>query len=113
MIELAGGGRATLGEGPIWDSRDGRLFWVDIVGGVINVLRPDASHGRRVEVGEHIGCIALTARPDTVVGALRSGWYWIDLETGVKQLIAASPAEADHWARFEGYVEGVLAEGRP
>ena len=37
MIELAAGAeKATLGEGPIWDSRDGRLFWVDIVGGVIN-----------------------------------------------------------------------------
>jgi sugar lactone lactonase YvrE len=92
VIELAGCDKAILGEGPIWDSRDGRLFWVDIVGGVINVLTPAASHSRRIEVGEHIGCIALTAQPDTLVGALRSGWFWIDVETGAKQLIAASPA---------------------
>jgi len=92
VIELAGGDKATLGEGPIWDSRDGRLFWVDIVGGVINVLTPATSRSRRIEVGEHVGCVALTARPDTLVGALRSGWYWIDVETGAKQLIAASPA---------------------
>jgi sugar lactone lactonase YvrE len=95
VIELAGGDRATLGEGPIWDGRDGRLFWVDIVGGVINVLAPATSRRQRIEVGEHIGCIALTTRPDTVVGALRSGWYWIDVETGAKQLIAASPAGKD------------------
>jgi sugar lactone lactonase YvrE len=92
VIELAGDDKATLGEGPIWDSRDGRLFWVDIVGGVINVLTPATSRSRRIEVGEHVGCVALTARPDTVVAALRSGWYWIDVETGGKQLIAASPA---------------------
>ena len=85
-------GKATLGEGPIWDSRDGRLLWVDIVEGAINVLTPSTSAIRRIEVGENVGCIALTARPDTVVGALRSGWYWIDVETGAKQLIAASPA---------------------
>jgi sugar lactone lactonase YvrE len=90
--ELAGCGKSSLGEGPIWDSRDGRLFWVDIVEGVIHVLTPAESRSRRIEVGEHVGCLALTARPDTLVGALRSGWYWIDVETGAKQLIAASPA---------------------
>ncbi|HEY2778802.1 MAG TPA: SMP-30/gluconolactonase/LRE family protein [Gaiellaceae bacterium] len=95
MIELRGAGKATLAEGPIWDSRYGRLFWVDIMGGAINVLTPGDSNARHIEVGEHVGCIALTARADTVVGALRSGWYWIDVETGQKQLIAASPAGAD------------------
>jgi sugar lactone lactonase YvrE len=109
VIEVAGGDRATLGEGPIWDGRDGRLFWVDIIGGVINVLTPGASSARQIEVGEHVGCIALTAEPNTLVGALRSGWYWIDLETSTKQLIAASPAGAecrfndgavDHAGRF-------------
>jgi Gluconolactonase len=94
VIELAGPGKATLGEGPIWDSRDGRLIWVDIIGGVINVLTSATSHTRQIEVGEHIGCIALTAQHGTLVGALRSGWYWIDVETGAKQLIAVSPAGA-------------------
>jgi sugar lactone lactonase YvrE len=90
--ELVGCGKASLGESPIWDSREGRLFWVDIVEGAINVMTPATPGSRRIEVGEHIGCIALTAKPDTVVGALRSGWYWIDVETGAKQLIAAFPA---------------------
>jgi sugar lactone lactonase YvrE len=94
VIELAGAGKATLGEGPIWDGRDGRLFWVDIVEGVINVLTPATARSRRIEVGEQVGCLALTTRPDTLVGALRSGWYWIDVETGAKQLIAASPVGA-------------------
>ena len=95
MIELASAEKATLGEGPIWDSRNGRLFWVDIMGGVINVLKPGTSNTRQIEVGEHIGCIALTAQPNTVVGALLSGWYWIDVETGAKQLIATTPAGAE------------------
>ena len=92
VIELAGQDKATLGEGPLWDHRDGRLLWVDIVEGAINVLSPTTSAMQRIEVGENVGCLALTARPDTVVGALRSGWYWINLETGEKRLIAGSPA---------------------
>jgi len=95
VIELASAEKATLGEGPIWDSRNGRLFWVDIMGGVINVLKPGSSNTRQIEVGEHIGCIALTAQPNTVVGALLSGWYWIDVEIGAKQLIATTPAGAE------------------
>jgi sugar lactone lactonase YvrE len=95
VIELAGADKATLAEGPIWDGRDGRLIWVDIIGGVVKVLTPGASSARQIEVGEHVGCIALTAQPDTLVGALRSGWYWIDVETGMKQLIAVFPAGAD------------------
>jgi sugar lactone lactonase YvrE len=89
---VAGGDKAILGEGPIWDSRTGRLFWVDIVGGAINALTLGASRAHRIEVGEHVGCIALTARTDTLVAAMRSGWYWVDIETGAKQLIVASPA---------------------
>ena len=42
-------------------------------------------------MGENVGCIALTSDPGTVVGALRSGWYWVDLESGAKQLIASVP----------------------
>jgi sugar lactone lactonase YvrE len=95
VIELIGRTTATLGEGPIWDERDGRLLWVDIAEGAINVLTKSSST-QRIDVGENVGCLALTRRPDTVVGALRSGWYWINLETGEKQLIAASPSENTH-----------------
>ncbi|HET6945665.1 MAG TPA: SMP-30/gluconolactonase/LRE family protein [Gaiellaceae bacterium] len=91
-MTVASDDKAILGEGPIWDTREGRLFWVDIVGGAINVLTPGAPHAQRIELGEHVGCIALTAHTDTLVAAVRSGWYWVDVETGAKQLIAASPA---------------------
>jgi sugar lactone lactonase YvrE len=92
VIELAGQDKATLGECPLWDDRDGRLLWVDIVEGAINILVPSTSAMRRIGLGENVGCLALTARPDIVVGALRSGWHWINVETGEKRLIARSPA---------------------
>ncbi len=93
VIEHVGHNKATLGEGPTWDQRNGRLFWVDIVEGAINVFTPSTAHAQRVKVGEDIGCLALTAKPDTLVGALRSGWHWINVESGEKQLIASSPAD--------------------
>jgi sugar lactone lactonase YvrE len=91
VIALAGHDKAMLGEGPLWDHRDDRLLWVDIVEGAIIVLSPATSTLHRIDLGESVGCLALTARSDTVVAALRSGWYWVNLETSEKQLIASSP----------------------
>jgi len=34
VIEVAWHGRATLGEGPLWDDRTAVLYWVDIVAGM-------------------------------------------------------------------------------
>jgi sugar lactone lactonase YvrE len=96
VIEVVDPRKATLGEGPIWDHRDGRLLWVDIAEGAVTVFTSSTSRTQRIEVGENVGCVALTARPDTLIGALRSGWYWIDIATEDKQLIAASPAAKSH-----------------
>ena len=92
MIGIAADERSALGEGPLWDPRVGRLLWVDIEGGAINTLTPSAGSTRRIEVGERVGCVGLTRRIDTVVAALRSGWHWLDLETGERLRIAPLPA---------------------
>jgi SMP-30/Gluconolactonase/LRE-like region len=63
LTRLVGQDKATLGEGPLWDHRDGRLLWVDIVEGAINVLSPGTSAMQRIELGENVGCLALTGRP--------------------------------------------------
>jgi sugar lactone lactonase YvrE len=36
VIEPTGEEKATLGEGPLWDHRDGWLLWVDIVEGAVD-----------------------------------------------------------------------------
>jgi sugar lactone lactonase YvrE len=83
VIDIADEGRSTLGEGPLWD-------------GAVNILTPSAGSTRRIELGENVGCLALTCRVDTVVAALRSGWHWLDLAAGERRLITSLPAPAAH-----------------
>ena len=96
VIDIAAEGRSTLGEGPLWDHRAGRMLWVDIADGAVNILTPSAGSTKRIELGENVGCLALTNRVDTVVAALRSGWHLLDLATGERRLIASLPAPASH-----------------
>lgn len=58
--------RADLGESPVWDARKGHLYFVDISGGKIHVLSPQA----RVEViyqsTARIGALALTDKGNLI-----------------------------------------------
>ena len=109
MIDLAVEARSILGEGPLWDARTGELLWVDISDGAIARYAPETGRTRRIALGENVGCIALTRQVGTVVGALRTGWYWVDLETGERELIAPLP-EGGATHRFND--GGVDAGGR-
>jgi L-arabinonolactonase len=102
VIDVAVAGRALLGEGPVWDARRGELLWVDIVAGAVNAHALETSATRRIELGEDVGCVALTRDAGTVVGALRSGWYWVDIESGTKELIAPMPDGAPNLRSNDG-----------
>jgi sugar lactone lactonase YvrE len=88
LITTVKAGRYSLGEGPVWDDRTQTLLWVDILAGVVVEYAPGLGTTQCTSVGEHVGCIALTGRPRTVVAALRSGWHCVNLATGEKELIA-------------------------
>jgi len=105
VIDVAVAGPAILGEGPVWDARRGELLWVDITAGAVNAYMPETGATRRIELGENVGCVALTRDAGTVVGALRSGWYWVDLEDGTKELIAPVPDGAPNQRFNDGAVD--------
>src|SRR4029079_4206848 len=96
VIDIAAEPRSSLGEGPLWDHRVERMLWVDIADGGVNILTPSAGSNTRIELGENVGCLALTNQVDTVVAALRSGWHWLDLATGERRLITSLPAPASY-----------------
>lgn len=68
---------ATLGEGPVWDEREARLYWVDILSGTLLQYDPDTKSNRAYNLGEHLGCLALRKEGGLVV-ALQSGFAFFD-----------------------------------
>ncbi|MEV5752794.1 SMP-30/gluconolactonase/LRE family protein [Actinoallomurus sp. NPDC052308] len=86
-------GRATLGEGPLWDPRIGTLYWVDIVGGVVFAQVSGADRPTRIEVGAQVGCLGLTEDPQVLVAGMRTGWHLLDLRTGGRTFLADPEAD--------------------
>uniref|UniRef100_UPI001E4DF0D5 SMP-30/gluconolactonase/LRE family protein n=1 Tax=Actinomyces israelii TaxID=1659 RepID=UPI001E4DF0D5 len=81
--------KPKLGEGPIWDVRTGRLWWIDSQDG--RVFSNDADGGglRVWDVREKVGSMALTEDDDEIIVALQSGLYSYNLVSDARELIAA------------------------
>lgn len=73
-VELLLDTRLELGEGPAWDARAGRLYWVDIHAGRLHSLDPHAAAHHTLQLNEPIGCVAPCPDGDLVL-ALRSGFH--------------------------------------
>jgi sugar lactone lactonase YvrE len=81
LVELVLDARATLGEGPCWDPRTQRLYWVDILAPAVHVYDPATGDDQVIAVPRHIGCLALRESGGAVV-ALQDGFAELDLESG-------------------------------
>jgi sugar lactone lactonase YvrE len=72
-----------LGEGPVWNPADGRLWWTDIHGRRLRNL--DLASGAITDMAmvERVGCFALVAdQPDQLLVAFESGFGLLDLIGG-------------------------------
>jgi sugar lactone lactonase YvrE len=65
--------RATLGEGPLWDDRDGVLWWVDVPAGRLHRLHPASGRDEGIEIGQPVGAVGLRAAGGLVL-AVRDGF---------------------------------------
>jgi L-arabinonolactonase len=85
-IEVLVDVKTLLGEGPLWDVEEQRLYWIDSFG--CNVFRATAD-GREIrawDVPAKIGSMALRRRGGAVL-SLASGFHFLDFETGETSLI--------------------------
>ena len=73
--------RNQIGESPVWSARENALYWVDVEGGSIHRWRDEDKSMRKWEVGEPVGCIGLRQHGG-LVGARRSGFFFLDVTTG-------------------------------
>lgn len=80
--------QAELGEGPLWDHRLPCLYWVDIAVGTVYKYSPYTGQTSSINLGQKVGCIALTADPNLLVAALKNGFHFFDFTTGIGAVIA-------------------------
>lgn len=72
---------ALLGEGAMWDEREGAVYWVDIKAPAVYRYIPSSGEKRSWKMPEMIGCIA-RRESGGFVAALKSGFAFLDLDSG-------------------------------
>lgn len=90
-IDLLVDARAALGEGPLWDVAEQRLYWIDSFGDKVH--RCDAGGGERRswDVPANIGSMALRESGGAVC-SLRNGFHFLDFENGtVEKIVDPDP----------------------
>ena len=86
-----------LGEGPVWDVKEDRLYWVDGTGPRVGKpaiwrLNPKTGEVENWWLEKDIGALAL-CKSNGAVLALSDGFYFFDFKTGETELIAEIDVE--------------------
>lgn len=73
----------VLGEGPVWDTARGRLYWVDIKGGALHWLHPASGETVAVPVEGQVSAVAPRACGEGLLATRQDGVGILDPDTGV------------------------------
>lgn len=79
--ELLYDARAALGEGPVWDERKQRLYWVDITGRAIHYAEPASGKRETLAMPSYAGAVALTESGRRLLCVLQDGFYFVHPDT--------------------------------
>jgi len=86
-IEIFSEDRNALGEGPLWDVAEQRLYWIDSYGPAVHSADVRGENRRHWPLPEPVGSLALREGGGAIV-SLRSGFHALDFKTGKVTLIA-------------------------
>ncbi|MFA7579566.1 SMP-30/gluconolactonase/LRE family protein [Castellaniella sp.] len=78
--------KTTLGEGPLWDIDEQRLYWIDSADGRIFRATVDGRDIRAWQVPQKIGSMALR-RSGGAIASLANGLHTVDFKTGHVELL--------------------------
>jgi len=81
-IDILADLKTTLGESPVWDVEQQRLYWVDSFDGRIFRCTAQGTELRAWELGQKIGSMALRDNGEQAVVALQNGLYSLDFASG-------------------------------
>lgn len=85
-IEILADVKTTLGEGPLWDIEEQRLYWIDSFDGRVFRCTADGREIRAWDVPQKIGSMALRRNGGAIV-SLQRGFHTLDFNTGEVALI--------------------------
>lgn len=98
---LDAGGRAAVGECPVWRAEEGALYWVDIP--ARRVVRLEMANARRTQwtFAEQVACFAFDAAGHVVAG-MESGMFGVSLQDAgdARAVKLAAPAFPAWGMRF-------------
>lgn len=64
-----------IGEGPVWDERRGRLYFVDLLGNILYWCENEQTE--TFSLGQNAGCVCLREQGG-LIAALQHGFYFLD-----------------------------------
>lgn len=96
--------QTILGEGPLWDVRQQKLYWIDSYGAKIFRADEDGSFVESWDVPQKIGSLALRENGGAIL-SLADGFYLFDFETGKTELIEKVRHKADTVRMNDGKVD--------
>jgi L-arabinonolactonase len=86
-IEVVLDVKTTLGEGPLWDAAQERLYWIDSFDGRVFRATMDGRELRAWDVPQKIGSMAIRKDGDGAIVSLQRGFHTLDFKSGDVELI--------------------------
>jgi sugar lactone lactonase YvrE len=80
-IDKVSGVKNKVGEGPVWDSTEKALYWLDPYGPLIYRLDPKTGAVRSWKTPKQIGSMALREKSGAIC-AMTDGFYYFDFDSG-------------------------------
>lgn len=100
--------KPIIGEGPLWDVEEQRLYWVDVVGRRVYRSTADGRELRAWDMPAEIGSLALRRGGGAIV-SLSTGLHFLDFATGETELVVHPAHDKPHTRLNDGKVD---ARGR-
>lgn len=103
-IDVLADVKTHLGEGPLWDVEDERLYWLDSTGANIFRATADGREIRAWDLPQPIGSMALRKAGGAVL-ALADGFHFYDFTTGDLEPIADPESDRPETRLNDGKVD--------